>query len=230
MHAGRVPAQVRQAELPLRATRRPRPPRVGADAQVRRQAREPGDSQGRAGADAGADRRAPSLPGVVAAPGGGQRGIVQSPACGGTGRGAERPKKGLRGSLTESFAADLAAEIDALAGPGAADGIDFEVLGSAVRRQALGLAARLVERRLNADCRDRAGATLPCGCWRPLRREVTPLGRASRLTMRERKHRLPESRRLRTPCARFRRSARPPCPGASRRKRYFRSRNASLRQ
>ena len=46
---------------------------------------------------------------------------------------------------------DLAAEIDALAGPGAADGIDFEVLESAVRRQALGLAARLVERRLNAD-------------------------------------------------------------------------------
>ena len=60
--------------------------------------------------------------------------------------------------------AELAAEIDALAGPGAADGIDFEVLESAVWRQALGLAARLVERRLNADCRDRAGATLPCGC------------------------------------------------------------------
>ena len=33
-----------------------------------------------------------------------------------------------------------------------------------MRRQALGLAARLVERRLNADCRDRAGTTLPCGC------------------------------------------------------------------
>ena len=43
-------------------------------------------------------------------------------------------------------------DIDALAGPGAADGIDFEVLETAVRRQALGLAARLVERRLNADC------------------------------------------------------------------------------
>ena len=85
---------------------------------------------------------------------------MQSPACG----GAERPKKGLRGSLTESFAADPAAEIDALAGPGAADGIDFKVLESAVRLQALGLAARLVERRLNADCRDLAGATLPCGC------------------------------------------------------------------
>ena len=61
------------------------------------------------------------------------------------------------------FAADLAAEIDALAGPGAADGIDFEVLETAVRRQALGLAARLVERRLNADRGDHAGGSLACG-------------------------------------------------------------------
>ena len=80
------------------------------------------------------------------------------------GRGAGCPKRGLRSSLTTAFAADIAAEVDALAGVGAADGIDFEALETAVRRQALGLAARLVERRLNADPSDRAGATPRCGC------------------------------------------------------------------
>ena len=53
----------------------------------------------------------------------------------------------------------MAAEIDALAGAGAADGIDVEALETAVRRQALGL----VERRLNADCGDRSAPWLPCG-------------------------------------------------------------------
>ena len=86
-------------------------------------------------------------------------------AQGRAGRGAGRPKRGLRDSLTETFAADIAAEIDALAGPGAADGIDFETLETAVRRRALGLAARLVEGRLNADRGDRAGPRRPCaGC------------------------------------------------------------------
>ena len=51
-----------------------------------------------------------------------------------------------------------------MAGAGAAHGIDFEALETAVRHQALGLAARLVERRLNADRSDRAGATPRCGC------------------------------------------------------------------
>ncbi len=83
-------------------------------------------------------------------------------AQGRAGRGAGRPKRGLRDSLTETFAADIAAEIDALAGPGAADGIDFETLETAVRRRALGLAARLVEGRLNADRGDRAGPRRPC--------------------------------------------------------------------
>ena len=44
-----------------------------------------------------------------------------------------------------------------------ADGIDLETLETAVRRQALGLAAQLVERRLNADRGDRTGPSLPCG-------------------------------------------------------------------
>ena len=89
---------------------------------------------------------------------------MPGPAQGRPGRGAGSPKRELRGSLTAAFAADIAAEIDALAGAGAADGIGFEALETGVRRRALALAARLVERRLDADRSDRAGATLPCGC------------------------------------------------------------------
>ena len=74
------------------------------------------------------------------------------------GRGTPKGGSGVR--LTVAFAADIAAEIDALAGAGAADGIDFEALETAVRRQALGLAARLVERRLNAGRRAKAVTTV----------------------------------------------------------------------
>ena len=60
---------------------------------------------------------------------------------------------------------DIAAEVDALFGDGAAAGIDLEALETVVRRRTLDLAARLVERRLNADHGDRSGSWLPCdGC------------------------------------------------------------------
>ena len=59
---------------------------------------------------------------------------VPGAAEGRSGRGAERAKRGLRSSLTPAFAADIAAEIDALADAGAADGIDFEALETAIRR------------------------------------------------------------------------------------------------
>ncbi len=81
------------------------------------------------------------------------------------GRGADSPKRGLRETLTETFATDLAAEVEALFGAGAADGVDLEALETAARDCALGFAARLVEGRLNADCGDHAGPRLPCdGC------------------------------------------------------------------
>lgn len=81
------------------------------------------------------------------------------------GRGARRPKRGLRGSLTAAFAAELDAELDALFGDGAAEGIDFERLEAEVRRRALGLAAHLVERHLNADRGDGSAPRLACaGC------------------------------------------------------------------
>ena len=41
---------------------------------------------------------------------------------------------------------------------------DFEAIETAVRRQALRVAARAVEGRLNADTSDHAGPTVPCSC------------------------------------------------------------------
>jgi hypothetical protein len=51
-----------------------------------------------------------------------------------------------------------------LIGPGAAEGIDFEAVETAVRREAMRIAARAVERRLNADHSDHNRAWLPCAC------------------------------------------------------------------
>ena len=47
--------------------------------------------------------------------------------------------------------AESEAEVDALIGPGTAEGVDFEAIETAARRQALGVACRAVEGRLNAD-------------------------------------------------------------------------------
>lgn len=68
-------------------------------------------------------------------------------------------KKGLQPILT----AEVTAEIEQLIGPEAA-ALDFEALETALRRQALELAARAVERWLNADSCDGAEPTLPCSC------------------------------------------------------------------
>jgi hypothetical protein len=50
-----------------------------------------------------------------------------------------------------------------------ADTLDFEAVETAVRRQALRLAARVVAQRLNADTSDHTGATLACACGQPAR-------------------------------------------------------------
>ena len=42
--------------------------------------------------------------------------------------------------------------------------MDFEAIETAARRQVLGLAARAIEQKLNADASDYAGAHLPCDC------------------------------------------------------------------
>src|SRR5206468_3694948 len=45
--------------------------------------------------------------------------------------------------------------------------LDFEAVEMAARRQALRLAARALEQRLNADTSDHAGPELPCSCAGP---------------------------------------------------------------
>ncbi len=71
---------------------------------------------------------------------------------------------GPKGGLKKAFDAEVVAEIEALVGPGAADGLDFEAIETAARRRALAVAARAVERRINADRSEHAGPTLPCAC------------------------------------------------------------------
>jgi hypothetical protein len=66
--------------------------------------------------------------------------------------------------LAAQLARDAAVEVDTLLGSGASDGMDFEAIETAVRRQVLGLAARAIEQRLNADTSDYAGPSRSCVC------------------------------------------------------------------
>lgn len=74
-------------------------------------------------------------------------------------------KKGFR----EAFAAEVVTEIEALVGPGAVDGLDFEAIETAARRRALAIAARAVEQRFNADPSDHRSPTVACRCGRQAR-------------------------------------------------------------
>ena len=47
--------------------------------------------------------------------------------------------------------------------------MDFEAIETAARRKAMRVAARAVERRINADTSDHASPTLPCACGQPAR-------------------------------------------------------------
>jgi hypothetical protein len=76
---------------------------------------------------------------------------------------------GQKGGFTEAVQAEIDAEVDALIGPGTAEGLDLEAIETAVRRQAMRVAARAVERRLNADTTDHAGPTAPCVCGQAAR-------------------------------------------------------------
>jgi hypothetical protein len=72
-------------------------------------------------------------------------------------------KKGLQSDLKT----DLLQEIEALLGRQSIQNLDFEAVEMAARRQALCLAARALEQRLNADTCDYAGPELPCACGEP---------------------------------------------------------------
>jgi hypothetical protein len=71
--------------------------------------------------------------------------------------------------MGEGLAGELANEIERLLGREAAQALDFEALETAVRRQALRFAARVVEQRLNADHSDFTGLSRPCSCGQPAR-------------------------------------------------------------
>jgi hypothetical protein len=72
------------------------------------------------------------------------------------------PKKGLQTEIQN----DIVQEIEALLGRQSIEDLDFEAVEMAARRQALRLAARALEQRLNADTSDHAGPQLPCACGR----------------------------------------------------------------
>jgi hypothetical protein len=76
---------------------------------------------------------------------------------------------GQKGGFKAAFEAEIVAEIEALVGTGAVDDWDFEAIETAARRKAMRVAARAVERRINADTSDHAGATAPCACGLPAR-------------------------------------------------------------
>src|SRR3984893_3938063 len=72
-------------------------------------------------------------------------------------------KKGLQTQLKT----DLLQEIEALLGRQSIQNLDFEAVEMAARCQALCLAARALEQRLNADTCDYAGPELTCACGEP---------------------------------------------------------------
>src|SRR5664279_2005086 len=77
--------------------------------------------------------------------------------------GGRDGKKGLQTELQT----DIIQEIEALLGRQSIQDLDFEAVEIAARRQALRLAARALEQRLNADTSDHAGAELACACGAP---------------------------------------------------------------
>jgi len=76
---------------------------------------------------------------------------------------------GQKGGFKAAFEAEIVAEVEALVGTGAVDDWDFEAIETAARRKAMRVAARAVERRINADTSDHAGPTAPCACGLPAR-------------------------------------------------------------
>jgi hypothetical protein len=77
----------------------------------------------------------------------------------------KRPKKGLQTALET----EVVQEVEALLGREAVAELDFEALEVALRQRTLGLAARAIEQRLNADLSDETGSQLDCRCGKPAR-------------------------------------------------------------
>ena len=119
------------------------------------------------GPNAATYRRVPAFPGI--GPGGGrrQRALMR---CGvEADRWAGLERDGEKGGFKTAFAVEIAAEIATLIGAGAVEDWDFEALETAIRRQAMGVAARAVEQRINADTSDGDRPAVRCGCGGPAR-------------------------------------------------------------
>ena len=71
---------------------------------------------------------------------------------------------GQKKTLQTEIQNDIVQEIEALLGRQAIHDLDFEAVEMAARRQALRLAARALEQRLNADTSDHVGPEAPCSC------------------------------------------------------------------
>ena len=153
---------MRQAHLPLRHRRRSRPrSELVADAPRRRQDRH---ARHRAGGRSRSARAAGRVPPPAAAGPGADR--DQRPVLGDTLDGWTAGTRGGRekGGFAETVAAEVGGEVERLIGAGAADGIDFEAVGTAARRLALEVVGKAVAARLNADRSDGKGARRPCAC------------------------------------------------------------------
>jgi hypothetical protein len=74
---------------------------------------------------------------------------------------------GQKKGLQTEFQTDIVQEIEALLGRQSIRDLDFEAVEMAARRQALRLAARALEQRLNADTSDHVGPELACSCGGP---------------------------------------------------------------
>src|SRR5208282_2801727 len=72
-------------------------------------------------------------------------------------------KRGLQTDLQN----EIVQEVETLLGRQSVADLDFEAVEMAARRQALRLAARALEQRLNADTSDHVGPERPCPCGGP---------------------------------------------------------------
>lgn len=76
---------------------------------------------------------------------------------------------GKKTAFQSVLQAEVIAEIETLVGTDAVDSWDFEAIETVIRRKAMYVAARAVERRINADTSDYVGPTVLCGCGQPAR-------------------------------------------------------------
>src|SRR5215469_6422044 len=81
-----------------------------------------------------------------------------------TGRGPDNFPRGRKKGLQTDVQNEIVQEIETLLGHQSITELDFEAVEMAARRQALRLAARALEQRLNSNRSDSAGSELPCPC------------------------------------------------------------------